>query len=172
MQIICISLQTDNHASTLHFLQAGCSAQSTASMRWRQDDVHLLVCQHQLQAMHLRYVLPVFWMTSYFHIVAHMMHGVGNNDVGGAVLRQVVKISNLFTRRRHALFEFLVVYKWRTFFAVENFESVLCVCRIWNNCCAVRKLLVYSQRSNLNDARKIWLLCGIDVSRNTCSARQ
>jgi len=41
MQIICTSLQTDNHASTssLKFLQAGCSSwyqTKTMSKHWRQ----------------------------------------------------------------------------------------------------------------------------------------
>ena len=43
----------------------------------------------------IRYVLPVLWMTSWFHIAVNIVRGVGNNDVG-AVLQQVVKISNVF----------------------------------------------------------------------------
>ena len=45
----------------------------------------------------IHYVLPVLWMTSSFHIMGHMVHGVGNTDVG-AVLQQVVKTSNIFAR--------------------------------------------------------------------------
>jgi len=37
-----------------------------------------------------------------FHIVSHVVRGVGNNDVG-AMLKQVVKISNVLTRGRHAV---------------------------------------------------------------------
>jgi len=43
-----------------------------------------------------------------------MTRGIGNNDMG-AVLKQVVKISNVFTRGA-TLFDFVVVYnsrKWR-----------------------------------------------------------
>jgi len=50
----------------------------------------------------LRYVLPVLWMTSCFPIMGRIARGVGNNDVG-AVLKQVVKISNAFARGRHAV---------------------------------------------------------------------
>jgi len=48
------------------------------------------------------YVLPVLCMTSCFHIMSHMARGVFNDDVG-AVLKQVVKISNVFARLRHAV---------------------------------------------------------------------
>jgi len=47
----------------------------------------------------IRYVLPVLWMTSCFLIVAR---GVASIDVG-AVLKQVLKIINVFGRRRHAV---------------------------------------------------------------------
>ena len=50
----------------------------------------------------LRYVLPVLWMTSCFPIMGYMAHGVGNIDVG-AVLKQVVKMSNVSPRGRHAV---------------------------------------------------------------------
>jgi len=48
------------------------------------------------------YVLPVLCMTSCFHIMSHVARGVGTDDVG-AVLKQVVKISNVFARLRHAV---------------------------------------------------------------------
>ena len=44
----------------------------------------------------IRYTLPVLWMTSCFHILRHMARDVCRNDVG-AVLQQVVKISNVPT---------------------------------------------------------------------------
>jgi len=50
----------------------------------------------------IRYELPVLWMTSRFPIMGHTARGVGNIDVG-AVLKQVVEISNVFIRRRHAV---------------------------------------------------------------------
>jgi len=52
-QIICISLQTYNHASTLSLIfyrpDALPDAQLTVSKHWRQQDVDLSVSQHQLQ---------------------------------------------------------------------------------------------------------------------------
>ena len=63
----------------------------------------------------IRYVLLVLWMTSCFHTVARTVRGTGNNDVG-TVLKQVVKISSVFTRRRH-LFDCVIRYhgsKWCT----------------------------------------------------------
>ena len=30
------------------------------------------------------YVLPILWMTSYFHIMGHIVSGIGTNDVGAA----------------------------------------------------------------------------------------
>jgi len=54
-------------------------------------------------------------MTSCFQIMGHMARGVGNNDVG-AVLKQVVNISDVFARDA-TLFDFVVVYsgsEWRT----------------------------------------------------------
>ena len=50
----------------------------------------------------LRYVIPVLWMMSFFHIIGHMASGVGNIDVC-AVLQRVVKISNVFAKGRHAV---------------------------------------------------------------------
>jgi len=41
-------------------------------------------------------------MTSFFQIIGHMAHGVGNIDVGGAVLKQVLKIFKVFARWRHS----------------------------------------------------------------------
>jgi len=49
MQIICTSLQTDNHASTF-VLQAGCPssrAQPTASKHWRQLPCEMFVLKHR-----------------------------------------------------------------------------------------------------------------------------
>jgi len=60
----------------------------------------------------LRYVL--FSMTLCFHIMGHMVRGVGSNDVG-AVLKQEISISNVFTRGA-SLVDFVVVHsgsKWR-----------------------------------------------------------
>jgi len=37
----------------------------------------------------MRYVLPVLWMTSCFHVMGHVARSVGNIDVG-AVLQQAV----------------------------------------------------------------------------------
>jgi len=48
----------------------------------------------------IRYVLPVCGMTSRVSIFGHTAHGVGNSKVG-AVLKQVVNISNVFARGRH-----------------------------------------------------------------------
>jgi len=50
----------------------------------------------------IRYVLPVLLMTSYFHTMSDMAHGIGSNDVG-AGLQQEGKISNVFARGRHAV---------------------------------------------------------------------
>jgi len=41
-------------------------------------------------------------MTPCFQIMGHMARGVGNNDVG-AVLKQVVNISDVFARGRHTV---------------------------------------------------------------------
>jgi len=38
----------------------------------------------------------------FLHNQPYMAHGVGNNDMG-AVMQQVVKISNIFARLRHAV---------------------------------------------------------------------
>jgi len=52
----------------------------------------------------IRYVLPVLRMTSRSPIMGHTARDIGNIDVGGgAVLQQVVKISNAFARGRHAV---------------------------------------------------------------------
>jgi len=48
------------------------------------------------------YVLPILWMTSCFHIIGHMVSGIGTNDVG-TVLQQTVKISSLLARESHAV---------------------------------------------------------------------
>ena len=48
-----------------------------------------------------RYVLPVSWMTSIFPVMVLM--GVGNISVAAPLWSQVVIISNVFTRRRHAV---------------------------------------------------------------------
>jgi len=55
----------------------------------------------------LRYVLPVLWMTSLFHIMGHMARGVSNNDVD-AVLKRVVNISKRI-RQWAPRFHFVVV---------------------------------------------------------------
>jgi len=58
----------------------------------------------------IHYVLPVLWMTPYFHIMG-IMARLGCNDMG-AVLKQVVQISNVFARvaTQPTLFDFIVVY--------------------------------------------------------------
>ena len=55
-------------------------------------------------------MLPVLWMTPYFHIMG-IMARLGGNDMG-AVLKQVVQISNVFARvaTQPTLFDFIVVY--------------------------------------------------------------
>jgi len=49
-----------------------------------------------------RYVLPVLLMTSYFHTMSDIAHGIGSNDVR-AGLQQEGKISNVFARVRQAV---------------------------------------------------------------------
>jgi len=50
----------------------------------------------------MRYILVVLWMTSRLNIMGHTARGVDNNDVG-AVLQQVIKVSSVFSRGRHAV---------------------------------------------------------------------
>jgi len=50
----------------------------------------------------LCYVFPVLWMTSCSAILGHMASGIFNVDVGD-MLKQVVVISNIFTRWRHTV---------------------------------------------------------------------
>jgi len=50
----------------------------------------------------VRCVLPVLWMTSCFPMTGYMARDVSNIDVG-AVLKQVVRISNVSTTGRHAV---------------------------------------------------------------------
>jgi len=42
-------------------------------------------------------ILPVLWIMSCFPLMGHMPRGIGNVDLG-AVLQQVIRISNVFTR--------------------------------------------------------------------------
>jgi len=48
----------------------------------------------------IRYVLPVLWVTSCFLIMGTMALGVSNIDLG-AVVKKVIKSSNIFARWRH-----------------------------------------------------------------------
>ena len=48
----------------------------------------------------IRYVLPVLWVTSCFPIMGNMALGVSNIDVS-AVVKKVIKISNILARWRH-----------------------------------------------------------------------
>jgi len=57
------------------------------------------VARRSLDDTGVRYVLPVLWQTSCFPIMAR---GVASIDVG-AVLKRVLKIINVFGRRRHAV---------------------------------------------------------------------
>jgi len=60
-------------------------------------------------------VLPVLWMTLCLPTMGRTARGVDNDDVG-ALLKQLVNISNVFARCA-TLFDFVVVYnisKWRT----------------------------------------------------------
>ena len=50
----------------------------------------------------IHYVPPVLQMTSYFCIRFHMAHLIVGNDAG-AMLKQVVKICNVFVPGRHAV---------------------------------------------------------------------
>jgi len=59
----------------------------------------------------VRCVLPVLWMTSCFPMTGYMARDVSNIDVG-AVLKQVVRISNVSTTGA-TLFHLVVVYNGR-----------------------------------------------------------
>jgi len=50
----------------------------------------------------VRCLLPVLWMASFLRIMGHVAHGTGSNDVE-AMLEQMVKICNIFTRGRHTV---------------------------------------------------------------------
>jgi len=50
----------------------------------------------------IRYVLPVLWMTSCFLIMGRVARGLGNDVC--TMLKQVVRISDVFVRGRHAVY--------------------------------------------------------------------
>ena len=60
------------------------------------------VARRSLDDTGVRYVLPVLWQTSRFPTMGHMARSVASIDVG-AVLKRVLKIINVFGRRRHAV---------------------------------------------------------------------
>jgi len=99
---VCPSHSSKNDVSKLH--EIFCLYVLSVVIAWSFSDDNAI-----------RYVLPVLQMTSCFLIMGHMARGVGNNEVG-AVLKQAIKISNVFNRSA-TLFDFVVVYsgsKWRT----------------------------------------------------------
>ena len=81
--------------------------------------VRLLLLQQVFTDIHeaskVNCVLLALWMMACFHIMGHMARSIGNNDVG-AILKQVVKISNVCARGA-TLFNFVAIYndnKWHT----------------------------------------------------------